>query len=76
MASITRHLRLNPWTAGDVRAGKEPSHFDYHEPDPLDEFVNKADSLFVRMSPGDWGRAGCPSRITVTVTATDTIEET
>lgn len=75
MGSITRNLRLNPWTTLDVKAGKEPALFDFHEPDPLDDFINKAGSLFVRMTEDDWGRAGCPSRITVTLTATDMIEE-
>lgn len=75
MASITRNLRLNPWTTQDVRAGKEPGFFDFTEPDELDEYVNKAGTLFVRMFPDDWGRAGCPSKVTVTITGTETIEE-
>lgn len=76
MASITRSLRLNPWSRADVEAGKEPSHFDYHEPDSLDDFINKAGGVLVRLSPQDFGAAGAPSKITITITGNDNIEET
>jgi hypothetical protein len=74
MTTITRTLRLNPWTVADVQNGKEPVHFDYQEPDPLDDFVNKAGSLFLRLGPDAFHAAGCPARITVTLTGADTIE--
>lgn len=75
MREVTKHLRLNPWTVVDVKNGKEPSHFDYQEPADSDDFINKAGSPFLRLGPDDFYAAGSPSRITVTITGNDTIEE-
>lgn len=75
VASVTRTLRLNPWTTQDVRAGKEPGHFDFTEPDDFEPLVNKAGTLFIRMTPDHWGACGAPETITVSITGTDTIEE-
>lgn len=76
MGSITRHLRLNPWTAQDVRSHREPEpvHYDFTEPDTLDPLINKAGTLFVRLTGDQWSACGAPENITVTITGIDTLE--